>query len=184
MYKSLIFPRLHNLIRTSSNTHNKYTDLKTNHIHPKQDHFKHQPTPNIYFTMARYTLSALIALTLALTAHSSPLHSRQTAATCNIDSSVFQAEYAAEACAAINSTITLTGTSTQLAFVSDVAVYLQQDNVNWSGSGAEAKTLCDQILTDCAGTVGVGEMYGASIPTGGDFGGPGIIEIVFDCFEC
>lgn len=89
----------------------------------------------------------------------------------------------------MNSTITLTGTTTILVQPGPtfpyVAVFLTQDNVNWSGSSAAAKTLCEQIVTQCGGedinpgTVGPGEMYGASVSTGGDFGGPGEISIAF-----
>ncbi|MCJ1225009.1 hypothetical protein MMC12_001656 [Toensbergia leucococca] len=122
--------------------------------------------------MTRFILSAIILSTLSLTAHS--------AATCNIDLNTFQTADASRACAAIPNQITLTGTTTLLAQSPtnpEITVLLSQQNTNWSGSGAEAKELCNQIIQDCGGTVGVAEMNGASIATGGDFGGPGIISI-------
>ncbi|KAL2053201.1 hypothetical protein ABVK25_006526 [Lepraria finkii] len=71
--------------------------------------------------------------------------------------------------------ITLTGTTTLLAQSPnnpEITVILQQANVNWSGSGAAAQQLCNQIIQTCGGTVGVAEMNGASIPRG-----PGTISI-------
>lgn len=122
--------------------------------------------------MHRTLLSALLIPFLALSAHS--------AATCNIDQNSFQSADAARACAAIPDHITLTGTTTLLAQSPtnpEVTVILQQQNRNWSGSGAKAKELCNEIVTDCGGTVGVAMQNGASIATGGAFGGPGTISI-------
>ncbi|KAK3169252.1 hypothetical protein OEA41_008635 [Lepraria neglecta] len=123
--------------------------------------------------MARFNISALLAATLAAT-------SAHAAATCNIDGNTFETADASRACAAIPNQITLTGTTTLLAQSPtnpEITVILQQANVNWSGSGAAAQQLCNQIIQTCGGTIGVAEMNGASIPTGGDFGGPGTISI-------
>ncbi|MCJ1252535.1 hypothetical protein MMC24_000341 [Lignoscripta atroalba] len=122
--------------------------------------------------MARTFLSALLLSALALTVHSK--------ATCNIDRNTFQTADAARACDAIPETITLTGKTTLLARSPtnpQVAVFLTQDNVNWSGSSLRARELCREILNDCGGTVGVAQMNGASIATNGAFGGPGVISI-------
>lgn len=84
--------------------------------------------------MARILFSALLASTMALSAHSSPLLPR-TVATCNIDTEPFLTSYAVNACAAMNSTITLTGTTTIIVQPEPsfpyVAVFLTQENVNW-----------------------------------------------------
>ena len=126
--------------------------------------------------MAHHILLPL--LTAALTI-ASPLLPR-TGATCNIDGNTFETADASRACAAIPAHITVTGTNTLLAQSPtnpEITVILSQANVNWSGSGSAATELCNQIITTCGGTVGVAEMNGASIPTGGDFGGPGTISI-------
>ncbi|MCJ1486597.1 hypothetical protein MMC06_006775 [Schaereria dolodes] len=124
--------------------------------------------------MARTFLSALLLSALAVTAYA------QSTATCNIDGVTFQTADASNACNAIPNTITVTGHTTVLATAPsnpNVAVYLTQNNLNWSGSSLQAKNLCKQIITSCGGTVGVAENNGASISTNGDFGGPGVISI-------
>ncbi|KAL8747728.1 MAG: hypothetical protein Q9190_000427 [Brigantiaea leucoxantha] len=124
------------------------------------------------------TLTAL--LTFAASTVTSAPTTRATTATCNIDRNAFQSADAARACAAIPDHITVTGTTTLLAQSPtdpEVTVFLNQQNVNWSGSGAKAKELCNQIVHDCGGTVGVAMQFGASIQTGGAFGGPGVISI-------
>ncbi|KAI4162004.1 MAG: hypothetical protein LQ342_004316 [Letrouitia transgressa] len=126
----------------------------------------------MFFRPSTLLAAAAAACTLASTA--------SAAATCNIDQNAFQAADAARACDAIPAHITLTGTTTLLAQSptnSQVTVFLRQQNTNWSGSGAKAKELCNQIVHDCGGTVGVAMMNGASIATGGAFGGPGVISI-------
>ncbi|MCJ1454427.1 hypothetical protein MMC28_004780 [Mycoblastus sanguinarius] len=130
--------------------------------------------------MARIILTALLTSALAITAHAAALTPRSPVVTCNIDGNTFQTADAANACNAIPAHITLTGTTTLLAQSptnSEVTVFLNQQNVNWSGSGAEATTLCNQIIQTCGGTVGVAEMNGASVTTDGAFGGPGVISI-------
>lgn len=155
--------------------------------------------------MARTILTSLLALALTTTAHSAALFPRQSPATCNIDLNPFQTADAFRACNAIPDhsallpflpfpllfphpfspppllpTVTLTGTTTLLAQSPtdpEVTVILTQQNTNWSGSGAAAKQICQQIVTTCGGTVGVAEMNGASIPTDGAFGGQGVIGI-------
>ncbi|KAL6716803.1 hypothetical protein ACLMJK_004715 [Lecanora helva] len=130
--------------------------------------------------MARITMFSLLAAALATVAQPAVLVPRQSSATCNIDRNAFQTADAARACDAIPAHITVTGTTTLLAQSPtdpEVTVFLNQKNTNWSGSGAVAKQLCQQIITACGGTVGVGEQFGASIPTNGAFGGPGTISI-------
>ena len=124
--------------------------------------------------MVAHLLTTL--LTLAATAFTSPLD-RRTSATCNIDQVEFETAYGAEACNLIPSTFTVTAPATLLAEYKGVYVYLVQQQANWSGSSSVAVSLCKQIVTDCGGTVGVAEQYGADISTGGAFGGSGIIEI-------
>ena len=115
-------------------------------------------------------------LALAATVYTSPLE-RRTSATCNIDQVEFETAYGSEACSKIPPTFTVTAPATLLAEYEGVYVYLVQQQPNWSGSSSVAVSLCNQIITDCGGTVGVGEQYGADISTGGAFGGSGIIEI-------
>ncbi len=128
--------------------------------------------------------------------------------TCNIDLNTFQTKDPANACNAIPAhskphptlsnppnhlllhpfipnlhplTVTITGTTTLLARSptnADVTVFLNQQELHWSGSGARATQLCNQLVAACGGTVGVAEMNGASISTEGDFGGPGTISVI------
>lgn len=130
--------------------------------------------------MARIVFTTLLMAAVSMTVHSAALVPRQSVATCNIDQNSFETKDAANACAAIPAHIALTGTTTLLGQSPtnpEVGVFLNQANVNWSGSGAAAKSLCNQIITTCGGTVGVAMQNGASINTNGDFGGPGTLSI-------
>ncbi|MCJ1408807.1 hypothetical protein MMC19_002883 [Ptychographa xylographoides] len=125
--------------------------------------------------MARLALPALLLATLLALPTTS-----HAAVTCNIDNLTFPSYYGADACSAIPATITVTGQSTVLASspdFPDVQVVLTQNNHNWSGSSSAAVALCNQIMTACGGTVGVAEQNGASVPTGGAFGGPGVLTL-------
>ena len=122
-------------------------------------------------------LFTTIVLALAATAPATPLDKR-TSATCNIDQVEFESADASHACSAIPATFTVTAPVTVLAHYNGVYVSLAQKQPNWSGSSSVAVTLCNQIVSNCGGTVGVGEQYGADISTGGAFGdSTGIIEI-------
>ncbi|MCJ1276038.1 hypothetical protein MMC21_003843 [Puttea exsequens] len=125
--------------------------------------------------MAAKLLTTLFALVAAAAA--SPLE-RRTTATCNIDQVEFQSVAASHACSLIPSHFTVTPPVTVLATYNGTYVSLAQKQANWSGSSSVAVTLCNQIIHDCGGTVGVAEQYGADISTGGAFGDPtGIIEV-------
>ncbi|MCJ1280188.1 hypothetical protein MMC21_008015 [Puttea exsequens] len=129
--------------------------------------------------MARFTL-ALLASVLASTTSAAALLPRTSVVTCNIDQNAYQTADAYRACNAIPDHITVTGTTTLLAQSPtdpEVTVFLNQQQTNWSGSGAKAKELCQQIITACGGTVGVAMQHGASVTTDGAFGGPGTISI-------
>ncbi|MCJ1377149.1 hypothetical protein MMC17_000241 [Xylographa soralifera] len=117
-----------------------------------------------------------ILLAFAATAYSAPLE-RRTSATCNIDDVEFVTASAADACALIPPTFTVTWPVTILAQYEGVYVSLFQQQPNWTGSSSVAISLCEQIISQCGGTVGVAEQFGAEISTGGAFGGPGVIEI-------